>query len=338
MSTNELKATAAPETGETLLRIARAALAAYELPPQTRVRPIRLINNAVFEVVAEGARPLALRIHRPGYRAVEHIQSELTFLEMLADEVVGTRVELPRPVAARGGELVVRVEERHCDLLTWIDGRVLKHQRGLGLRSTRLLGEGLARLHSAAERFQPPADFDLPTWDAQAMFSNASPFQPGQMDEFLSREAWTLFQEVAQRTEAVFHELDGTPGQHGIIHNDYILINCHFERDARGWKLGILDFDDLGWGYFLYDLAPLLGNLSDWPDAYSRLRRAFLSGYRGVRSLPTALETYLPVLMAARHAVSLTWLAAKQRRGETDIPITRHVEIRVAEMRRCLML
>jgi Ser/Thr protein kinase RdoA (MazF antagonist) len=65
MSTNELKATAAPETEETLLRIARAALAAYELPPQTRVRPIRLINNAVFEVVAEGARPLALRIHRP---------------------------------------------------------------------------------------------------------------------------------------------------------------------------------------------------------------------------------------------------------------------------------
>jgi len=347
MSKNDSKAIAESEVEETLLRIARAALAAYDLPPHVEVRPIRLINNAVFEVVAEGALRLALRIHRPGYRAVEHIQSELTFLQTLADEVGGTPVELPRPVAARGGELMVCVcgqgadaalPGRYCDLLTWIDGRVLKHRRGLGVRSTRLLGEGLARLHSAAERFHPPADFDLPTWDARTMFSNASPFQPGRMDEFLPREAWMLFQEVATRTEAIFDQLDRTAGQRGIIHNDYILINCHFKRDARGWKLGILDFDDLGWGYFLYDLAPLLGNLSDWPDAYSRLRRAFLDGYRGVRSLPPPLEAHLPVLMAARHAVTLTWLAAKQRRGETDIPIKRHVEIRVAEMRRCLTL
>jgi hypothetical protein len=42
--------------------------------------------------------------------------------------------------------------------------------------------------------------------------------------------------------------------------------------------------------------------------------------------------------MAARHAATLTWLAAKQRRGETDLPIARHVEIRVSEMRRCLAL
>jgi hypothetical protein len=40
--------------------------------------------------------------------------------------------------------------------------------------------------------------------------------------------------------------------------------------------------------------------------------------------------------MAARHAATLTWLAAKQRRGETDIPIPRHVEIRVSGMARCL--
>ena len=337
----------AEATEETLLRIARAALTAYDLPPHTEVRPIRLINNAVLEVVAEGGLRLALRIHRPGYRAVEHIRSELAFLEALAEELRGTAIGVPRPIAARDGELTVCVgergvdaslPERHCDLLTWIDGRVLKHGCGLGVRSTRLLGEGLARLHDSAERFRPPASFSLPTWDAETMFSDASPFGPGPMDEFLPPEAWTLFQEVAARTQATFEQLDRAGGQRGIIHNDYVLINCHFERAAHGWTLGILDFDDLGWGYFLYDLAPLLGNLSDYPDAYRRLRRAFLDGYRNIRSLPPALETHLPVLMAARHAATLTWLAAKQRCGETDIPIERHLEVRVSEMRRCLTL
>lgn len=328
----------AEATEETLVRIARAALTAYDLPPQTEVRSIRLINNAVLEVVAEGGVRLVLRIHRPGYRAVEHIQSELAFLQALAEELRGTPIRVPCPIAARDGELTVRAGGRCCDLLTWIDGRVLKHGRGLGVRSTRLLGEGLARVHDAAERFRPPANFSLPTWDAETMFSEASPFGPGPMDEFLSPEAWTLFQEVATRTQAICEQLDRAGGQRGIIHNDYILINCHFKPGARGWKLGILDFDDLGWGYFLFDLAPLLGNLSDYPDAYTRLRRAFLDGYRSLRSLPPALEAHLPVLMAARHAATLTWLAAKKRRGETDIPIERHAEIRVSEMRRCLTL
>jgi Ser/Thr protein kinase RdoA (MazF antagonist) len=76
----------------------------------------------------------------------------------------------------------------------------------------------------------------------------------------------------------------------------------------------------------------------DYPDAYRRLRRAFLEGYRSIRPLPPALEAHLPVLMAARHATTLTWLAAKKRRGETDVPIAQHVEIRVAEMARCLTL
>jgi Ser/Thr protein kinase RdoA (MazF antagonist) len=285
----------------------------------------------VFELVADGVH-LALRVHRPGYRAPEHIRSELAFLQIATDKLAGSPFAVPHPVPARNGQLVVCVDGLSCDVLSWIDGDVLKHGRGLGTRSTFLLGEGLARLHEAARN----VDLELPRWDADAMFSDTSPFQPGSMEEFLSPPAWALFREVAERTQAVFDELGRTEGQWGVVHNDYILINCLFKRGPRGWRLGILDFDDLGWGWFLYDLAPLLGNLSDYPDAFTRLRRAFLDGYRSVRPLPAEAERHLPVLMAARHAATLTWLAAKQRRGETDIPIPRHVEIRVSEMARCL--
>jgi Ser/Thr protein kinase RdoA (MazF antagonist) len=338
-----------------LIDVAREALAEYELP-DFEIRPVRLTNNAVFEVLTRhgsagqsGAAEAqyALRVHREGYRTFAEIRSELSFLAALAEEVRGTRIEVPRPVAARSGELVVTVAgadendaigSRCCDLLTWVDGTVLKYGTGLGLAACTLLGEGLARVHRLAEHFEPPPGFELPCWDAATMFSPASPFQPGPMEAFLSPQAWALFQEVAARTQEVLARLDAIPGQLGITHNDYILINALFRRSARGWRLGILDFDDLGWGYFLYDLAPILGNLFDYPDAYRRLRRAFLDGYRSIRPLPRELEAYLPVLMGARHAVTLTWLAAKHRRGETDLPIERHVAIRVSEMDRCLTL
>jgi Ser/Thr protein kinase RdoA (MazF antagonist) len=329
----------------TLRQVARAALRAYDLPPDLSVRPIRLLNNAVFEVLGGGVH-LVLRVHRPGYRSVGHVRSELRVLEALAADLRGSSVAVPAPVPARDGSAMVRVgvdgegeaglPRRDCDLLTWIEGRALKHGRGLGARSTFLLGEGLGRLHNAAQQLGD--DLDLPRWDAETMFSHASPFRPGRMEEFLAPEALGVFEDVAARARTVFEQLGQGEDQWGIIHNDYILINCHFSRERGGWNLGVLDFDDLGRGYFLYDLAPLLGNLFDWPYAYGRLRQAFLDGYRSVRALPPDLERHLPVLMAARHAASLTWLAAKQRRGEADVPIERHVEIRVSEMKRCLAL
>lgn len=300
------------------------------------MRPIRLLNNAVFEVTGDGVH-LALRIHRPGYRSLGHIETELQVLDVLADELHGSAIAVPRPLAARDGAPLVSVNDEtthYCDLLTWIDGRVLRGGgRGLGERSTFLLGTGLGRLHNVTAQL---GELELPRWDGDTLFSEASPFDPGPMDEFLAPEAWEVFQDVAARSRAIFAEL--AADQRGVIHNDYILGNCHFTRARSGWKLGVLDFDDLGFGFFLYDLAPLLGNLFDWPESYARLRRALLEGYRSVRALPDELERHLPVLMAARHASTLTWLAAKHRRGETDVPIERHVEIRVAEMQRCLAL
>jgi Ser/Thr protein kinase RdoA (MazF antagonist) len=326
-------------TGGEPLGTAHAALAAYDFAPQPVVRPLRLTNNAVFEINAADGSRFVLRIHRPGYRTPAHIRSELEFLRRVAQELRGSQVDVPRPVAARGGDLLVEARGRCCDVLTWVDGRVLRPRSGLGLRSSFLLGEGLARLHAAARGFLRLRRPELPRWDAETMFSDASPFRPGPMDEFLPSEAWALFQEVAERTRAVFEQLEHTPEPWGIVHADYILLNCHFTRDAGGWRLGVLDFDDLGLGYYLFDLAPLLGNLADFPESYLRLRRAFLAGYRSVRALPPALEAHLPVLMAARHAVVLTWLAGSRREGPIDgVPLERHVAYRAAEMRRCLTL
>lgn len=324
---------------EELFELARAALDHYDLPSRREIMPIRLTNNAVFEVRAGGER-LALRVHRPEYRSPAQVRSELAFLQALGPQLAGTRIDVPRPLTTRSGELVVQTGASGggllCDLFTWIDGNVLKPARGLGPRSAFLLGEGLARLHLASERYEPPPGFDVPRWDAETMFTSASSFRPGSMVTLLPADVWPLFREVAERTRSVFEQLDGLPDAWGLIHADFILINCRFARRRHGWALGVLDFDDLGWGYYLYDLAPLLDNLADFPDSYPRLRQEFLAGYRSIRPLPRALEIHLPILMAARHAVALTWLAAKARRGETDLPIERYAEIRIEAMRECL--
>lgn len=323
-----------------LVEVAWAALDRYDLPLPREIVPIRHTNNVVFEVRAGGSR-LALRVHRPEYRSPAQVRSELGFLQALGPQLEGTRIDVPQPVVSRDGALAVEVAKRDgtrfcCDLLTWIAGNELKPSRGLGVRSAFLLGEGLARLHVAAERYAPPPDFEVPRWDAETMFTSASPFRPGSIETFLPADVRPLFREVAERTRSVFEQLDDMPAAWGVIHADFILINCRFARRGHGWTLGVLDFDDLGWGYYLYDLAPLLDNLRDFPDSCPRLRREFLAGYRSVRPLPRALEVHLPILMAARHGQALIWLAAKRRRGETDVPIDRYFAVRAQAMRECL--
>jgi Ser/Thr protein kinase RdoA (MazF antagonist) len=77
----------------------------------------------------------------------------------------------------------------------------------------------------------------------------------------------------------------------------------------------VFDFDDCGWGYYLYDLCPVLANLAGYPGAvadnpdYPQLRSAYLDGYRTERELPVEWEKYLPVLMAARNANHCLWTA-----------------------------
>jgi Ser/Thr protein kinase RdoA (MazF antagonist) len=328
-----------------LASLARQALRLYGLA-DADLAPIRLTNNAVFEVrPRDHVDRLVLRVHRPGYRTAGETGSELQFLAVLDEQLRGTAVTVPRPVAALDGRLLVQVSAtvqgqnatRQCDLLTWIGGRVLRPTRGLGPRLTFLLGEALGRIHSVAEAFQPSAGFELPRWDADALFTLASPFRPGRLDRLLSLEDWNLVQQVAERTRAAFAELERGGAQMRVIHADYILGNCLFRRSGNAWQLGVLDFDDLGWGYFAYDLCPLLGNLADFPN-YTTLRRLFLDGYRSVRDLPSELEPHLPILMAARHAVSCAWLAGMERTGMARVPVAEHLAIRMQQIRQCLAL
>src|SRR5579875_3924573 len=256
-------------------RRAHAAAGAFELP---RIVGLRLIgdgNNTTFEVRTTDRSRFVLRIHRPAYRTLDHINSELRFLRYLGD--CGVRV--PQPMLTRNGRLAIETDGRYCDLLTWVPGDVVSADSGLDAATVHELGRAAGLIHNASARFEPPTDFALPRWDADGMFTAAaSPYRPLlDLDEILSTVDRKLFDDIAERTRAIF---DAIAGHHsyGIIHGDYILGNCHLNKFGNSWRAGVFDFDDCGWGYYLYDLCPLLGNLAGYPGpiannpAYPALR------------------------------------------------------------------
>ena len=67
-----------------------------------------------------------------------------------------------------------------------------------------------------------------------------------------------------------------------------------------------IDFDDCGYGYWIYDLATPLAHWQTHPQ-WPVYRRALLDGYLGVRALPDEQLAHLDLFMAARHGSEMLW-------------------------------
>ena len=93
----------------------------------------------------------------------------------------------------------------------------------------------------------------------------------------------------------------------GLIHADLLAKNIVFREPA----IAALDFEFCGWGYFLYDLAPLLWQLKGERAAdYSELEEAIWRGYTSIRPVAESDRQLLEPFIAARQYASVRWLLA----------------------------
>lgn len=305
-----------------LVPTAEAALAAYGFKA-TVVTPVGSWNTPVFRIDTT-AGSYALRLHRLNFRSEAHLRGELAFLKHLAS----FELAVPAPVSTLTGEFLLTLEEDgvppwHCDVTTWLEGEV---RRQLEPADAHQLGVMLARIHLAARAFVLPSSAELPRYDAASLLTEASPHDPGPLEAWFSQGNLAVIYEVTRQAQSIFSQLSRDEGEVGVIHKDFILGNCLWQSD----NVRVLDFADCGVGPYLYDLAPMLTNFSD----NISLRNAFLEGYMSLSPLSSSHRDVLPLLEAVRHVSSCLWVIGKVRRGEVAPPLERHLEARMAEVRR----
>jgi Ser/Thr protein kinase RdoA (MazF antagonist) len=103
------------------------------------------------------------------------------------------------------------------------------------------------------------------------------------------------FEAVARRVRGAMENLGAGSDAFGLIHADLgVDANLLFWRGQPR----AIDFDELGLGYWVYDLAVALEHCREQRD-YRSKRDALLVGYCGVRALPQEQTQYLDLFMAA---------------------------------------
>jgi Ser/Thr protein kinase RdoA (MazF antagonist) len=314
---------------ERLTDAARSVLPHYGLD-DARVQPELYVNNAVFRVETSNGKRYALRLHRNGYNRINWIHSELDWLYAIHQE---TPLCAPVPAASGEGKWLTMAQVEGldeavvCTLLAWIDGQPIQWNT-IQAEQVRQAGAYLAQLHNFSMRFMPPPDFARPRLDWEGLFGEDSPYNPGEGAAIFTPEQREIFAQVEARVGKVMNTLGQTPATFGLIHADFIVKNFLFDGDT----LCAIDFDDCGWGYYLYDLAPLLTQMKGEPN-YAAIADAYWEGYTGVRPLSNQDRSYLEVFIAARHLASCRWIAGNLhnpniRERAADVIAARTIELR----------
>jgi Ser/Thr protein kinase RdoA (MazF antagonist) len=105
-----------------------------------------------------------------------------------------------------------------------------------------------------------------------------------------------------QRVRTSQQQLGQGPDAFGLIHGDLHQENYLFHNG----RVGAIDFDDCGYGYYTYDLAVTLVNLTP-REGMLELRDGLLAGYRSVRPLPAEHEQAIDSFMDFRDLQMMIW-------------------------------
>lgn len=269
------------------------------------VRMIKERENVVHEVRI-GATRAALRLHRPGYQSEAAIRSELLWMGALSD----AGMSVPAPVSTSGGDTVVTLSTgRLATVVSWVDGAPIG-DGGVALGGTldeqaelyRKVGREVAQMHNLTDAMVLPDGFTRHAWDVAGLLG-PDPFW-GRFWESpaLSPEDRALI----NRARAVAHDQALAFAQNGadigLIHADVLRENV-FTKDGA---ITLIDFDDAGFGFRLYDLAVMMSQNEVEPH-YPAIRAAALAGYRELRDLPQQAEELLDMFLMIRRFASMGW-------------------------------
>ena len=274
---------------------------------------LSLSENAVYRVTAPGRPDCVLRIHREDYHSRNAIGSELAWMQAIRDEA---GILTPVPIPDRDGQLVVRgcsprlPRPRNLVLFRWIEGRAPEEGEDLAAPFEGL-GAVTARLHAQAAGWIRPAGFERHRWDAATILGARPLWGDWRAGPELDPPARRLL----GRAEAVLcrrlQEFGTGPERFGLVHADLRLANLLLhEGDTR-----VIDFDDCGFGWHLYDLATALSFLETDPRTPA-LITAWLRGYTRLRPLAPADRREIPTFLLLRRMALLAWIGSH---AETDL-------------------
>jgi Ser/Thr protein kinase RdoA (MazF antagonist) len=284
----------------------RAALPRWGLSERTELALLTVSENATFRARdPQTAADLVFRVHRPGYHTLDEITSELAWLAALRSEGI---VDTLTPIPQASGDLIGSIDDagavRHVVAFEFLPGKEPDEASGLA-DWYRELGAVNARLHAHARAWTPPPGFIRKTWNFESTLGSIQLWGDWRAGLGLTSEERQVLEDTAALLRRQLAAYGETPDRFGLVHADMRLANLLID----GERLSVIDFDDCGFSWYLYDFAAAISFLEHEPYIPALLE-AWIAGYRSVAPLSAEDVAVIPIFIMLRRMLLTAWIAS----------------------------
>ena len=305
MSTHDLSA---EDVAARLEPVARRALTEYGLAHDATLTLLNVSENATYAVDEPSGARTVLRVHRLGYHDGPEIEAELAWLDALRAEA---GVRTPQVLPAPDGRRLVTLPEdgapdsRHVVHFEWLPGVEPTPTDERLPAWFELLGAITARMHQHVLSWSPPPGFTRFAWDYEGAFGPQARWGRWQDGMAIAADEREVLGRLDQTLRTRLERFGAGSERYGLVHADLRLANLLVHGD----ETYVIDFDDCGWSWFLYDFGTAVSFFEHDPRV-PELTDAWVRGYRGVRALAADDEAEIPTFVMMRRLLLVAWIGS----------------------------
>lgn len=284
---------------------ARAALEPFGFPVDAHISLLSLSENATYRIDDPTAnRTAVLRVHRTGYHPPGAVVSELAWLQALRrDEGLLTPAVYKTVDGREVADVTVGDLTRQTVLFEWLPGTEPPQDKLT--EKFELLGEICARMHRHSRAWPRPPGFVRFGWDFDSCVGDTPRWGRWQDGIGVGKAELELLTRAAAYMRERLVKYGSGADQFGLIHADVRLANLL----ADGDDIRVIDFDDCGFGWFMFDLATAVSFMEHDP-LVPELCDAWVRGYRRVLALPARDEAAIPTFVLLRRLQLVAWVGS----------------------------
>jgi Ser/Thr protein kinase RdoA (MazF antagonist) len=274
----------------------------WDIPSNATVTLINVSENKTYLVEAEGFKAV-LRMHRQGYNSERAIECELEWSAALP-------LETPIAIAGHNDKFVQVAEGHFMVLFEFIEGTHPDETQDLSA-SFFELGRIAAQTHTHSQNWARPDGFERMSWGLPEVFGDAAHWGDWRTAPNVTNDIRRILERVERVVTHRLNAFGQTPDNYGLIHADMRLANLLVE----GGQTRLIDFDDCGFGWFLYDFAAAISFIEDSPKIPT-LRAAWIKGYREFRPLSDDEVFEIDSFIMLRRMALLAWIGSHMEATE----------------------
>lgn len=262
------------------------------------------INYRIYEKKKE--KKYALRLCRPNYHTYEELQSEVTWISKIEKN---TDVSVATPIKGIDGgyvqQLTLGAGVFYCCMFAFLEGVTLREitDEDKSAYYMRTIGSITAKLHNQVIEWEDSDSLNRFTWDYEDFFGENSRWGDWHNDTHLQESDYAYIEQALGIIKKNLSSYGKGKDRYGLIHTDLnnnnVIIN--------GNDCYVIDFDDCGYGWFLYDASTAL---LECDDNLEDMIRAWLEGYESIRKLSEEDYKMIMTFIVMKRIIRFQWVGS----------------------------